>query len=1263
MYAGVVKSSLTSWAEYNQLDVAQFAQVGQWVHWAFNFDASANNQTIWYNGVMVGQRIGTPYSVLGQVKGAWNLGFNPVELYPRYAIKNTETMYPYLVIDDLRVYQRKLADYEPMQMFKYNVYSNSANLYMHYAFDEGQGAVFHDSVGHFDVPLYPNGNAPLWRADQPNCLSTATQVVILPVTAVRLGNNMTVTLQALDQFNNPSAGFTGRAQLVINGSAAASASSYPWTGIVTFVSGASSVIISDSIPETLILSLVDLDLTGLVMSSTQPAQFYAGAWYKMAIVAAPSQQAGGSKGSIVVVACQVTILHALNTHTHTDTNAHPCRCIQCAHILCCCLALYSVCFQQDVYGNQVLSGCSGSLNLVHNSTHILPPSPITITLSSITGQGSVQLNDSLVERVNVSLKDTGSLGSTGIVVNSNVMFYSTGPPVRIVASGFTNPINSTGFINASVDAGPVGFGLSIVDSFSTVCTYVSDTVLLNCASQSGNVSGCGWTQINQGSASVSVFDKVAEPVRISFTGSTYQPPAPVNISFSPGAVVSVGWGPATWTNSTLGGPLTPGLTVLQLILAQDQYGNPTNFTGRVMWNITQNAGRAYTYYVNGGTTLQQFQINITQGVGSVRVNGSQQLNSYQALTDTWGTGLLMPKQKQLSFGAGKCIQYNVTSVYGSSNYDFPWYTTNAMYSSTVTVPAGGNYVPFNTSQSIRVKISCTDATNVTDTTVNGPQVTLVFSHNQIIIIGSQSCTLVSGVCTLYYQSFAGGFMSVQAVDYVAASRGIYSYASPTTVLFAQSVPIIWGVTGQGGTTDGNSLVTQLVTLTGQTFMCGQDFNTPPLIQLVDGVTGLVGNCTVNYFNSTYATCLLPQGQGKPEMIMTVCASNANSVSQLHLPRWPNDAYFYVFGRTNEYCTSTYTLWDLGGHTWSDNCFCTKLGRALLDTRFYQPPFPGSGYTRGALPLPAFVLPSYPSVPAEVLLTHKCTQVQEFNEPWGWPSIFMCIPQQAPFNWTLSRTGIGAGQSCVPIREGSDPYWSDGSHYMCTPANTPYPDIDGIQLYYYQAPYINTITPPNANCSGNITITLTGTSFGLASQALAAPNTVTVGGKTCIVNPLRYNHTYMECLLPFGETATNPVVLTVEGVVSTSSQPTATISQPAVLACMMPSARAIIADCLLSPCHDFVQLPTSCTIRPSSRISYPPLASLKAAIALPYSDTISASRPPLPPSLEPHAPCRLTTTPSSPASLRLVAAHSRRCTSLPAIVPISCRTTGRTYRPS
>ena len=69
MSAGVVKGGLSSCAEYNQLNVAQYAQVSKRVHWAFNFDAAANNQTVWYNGVMVGQRISTPCSVLGQPRG------------------------------------------------------------------------------------------------------------------------------------------------------------------------------------------------------------------------------------------------------------------------------------------------------------------------------------------------------------------------------------------------------------------------------------------------------------------------------------------------------------------------------------------------------------------------------------------------------------------------------------------------------------------------------------------------------------------------------------------------------------------------------------------------------------------------------------------------------------------------------------------------------------------------------------------------------------------------------------------------------------------------------------------------------------------------------------------------------------------------------------------------------------------------------------------------------------------------------------------
>ena len=165
---------------YNSLSVAQYAQYGQWVHWAFSFSASNASQTIYYNGALVGERIGFAWSLLGSLQGSWQVGIAPITTGANTLLYNYGMNYANVLLDDMRVYTRALYPNEPAQMVKYNVYPNQANLYMHYAFDEGTGQVMHDSVNHFDLYGYNNGvNMPIWSSATPNCLPTAAQVVIL----------------------------------------------------------------------------------------------------------------------------------------------------------------------------------------------------------------------------------------------------------------------------------------------------------------------------------------------------------------------------------------------------------------------------------------------------------------------------------------------------------------------------------------------------------------------------------------------------------------------------------------------------------------------------------------------------------------------------------------------------------------------------------------------------------------------------------------------------------------------------------------------------------------------------------------------------------------------------------------------------------------------------------------------------------------------------------------------------------------------------
>ena len=343
---------------------------------------------------------------------------------------------------------------------------------------------------------------------------------------------------------------------------------------------------------------------------------------------------------------------------------------------------------------------------------------------------------------------------------------------------------------------------------------------------------------------VAVADRVPESVTLSFSnGSLSQLPASLVLAFAAGATRSIVFNGASW-------PTQPGLlytnaTATLGLAAVDQYGNPTpGFTG----SVTVNAYNSLTSEFNQpgqlrNSSLRSISVTLVNGSASVKVNDTVAETATFGLSNCSVAGLSLGANELLSFAStasSACRYYTVISAFGSAFYDFPVKSTGGT-GAFAAWPAG-TFIPLNTSQTIKVTVYCVPnaASTTRDASVNNIQLTLNFSHNQTALINGP-CNMTAGVCYLFFQSYAAGNMSISVVDY---GPRLFNWPAPYYVLFAQNTPIIWSVSGQGGTTDGSALVPQLVTMTGQTFMCGQNFSQPPLVQLQDSVTSLVASCPV-----------------------------------------------------------------------------------------------------------------------------------------------------------------------------------------------------------------------------------------------------------------------------------------------------------------------------------------------------------------------------------------------------------------------------------
>jgi hypothetical protein len=404
---------------------------------------------------------------------------------------------------------------------------------------------------------------------------------------------------------------------------------------------------------------------------------------------------------------------------------------------------------------------------------------------------------------------------------------------------------------------------------------------------------------------------------------------------------------------------------------------------------------------------------------------------------------------------------------------------------------------------VNVTIACMNtAQTLIDTSYTGTTIT-VTSSSPALLIPSTTCTFVRGVCWAGLQALQSGTFTITpspctTLTCIAASLTV----SPTP-------PIIYSIGQDGCVTNGGC---ELV-ISGVAFVDAAVCSTPPVLTFANKVTGITTTASLISYNSSTIVATVPRGQGAPEVVVTVCG-----VRQTHLPRWPNDVFFWQGNNVPQtpilpYCNVILNTNDQYTHTWSQSYFCGSSFRAIIDWQFFQP-----------RPL-SFADP----VPAWYKANYKCTQMYEPNEFYmnygvgGWPNSFFCYPNGLPWQLTYQRTGPVDGQFCVQLGQTSDPYWAGGSHYLCNPTNVPY-GADLIQLYHYQAPFITSVIVGNGTSAG--TITVIGTSFG-QGQA----DTLDINGLTC--SPLSWNDSQVICTLPAGLGSNQPLTVTVEGVTSNS----------------------------------------------------------------------------------------------------------------------------------
>ena len=122
-----------------------------------------------------------------------------------------------------------------------------------------------------------------------------------------------------------------------------------------------------------------------------------------------------------------------------------------------------------------------------------------------------------------------------------------------------------------------------------------------------------------------------------------------------------------------------------------------------------------------------------------------------------------------------------------------------------------------------------------------------------------------------------------------------------------------------------------------------------------------------------------------------------------LPSWPGDFKWSSAGVPDGYtCMRVIEFAEPEGHTWQDNFFCWKNGKADPGLRWSM---------------------------AGAIAGQKCTNTHEAADPHTWNDNFVCLPADSPYDFQWNSAGSIAGRNCIQWLETADPdTWAD--NYLC-----------------------------------------------------------------------------------------------------------------------------------------------------------------------------------------------------------------------------------------
>jgi hypothetical protein len=301
--------------------------------------------------------------------------------------------------------------------------------------------------------------------------AVAVKLVILPPTGNTVGNPVIVTIQAQKSDNSVDTTYTNTVTLNTSGSATGG-------GLVNIINGVGTRTITDSVAETVNLSLTDFSLTGLDVSSTQSIIFSAAAVSKF-ILNNPGDMIQGTRLGYIVTREDVS-----NNPITTGTTT---------------VYLYS----SSTSANSKFYDAATGTNVIQS---------IDITAGNSTTSFWYYDDTPGTYVITVSDNATAPDGSAGIADAARSVIVS---PAVVTPTKFIMTLSvNTAQVNA-----PVTVTVKAVDNGNNVATSFNGSVTL---SVSGSATGGGVVALASGIGIKTVSDAVVETISLSLqdTAST-----------------------------------------------------------------------------------------------------------------------------------------------------------------------------------------------------------------------------------------------------------------------------------------------------------------------------------------------------------------------------------------------------------------------------------------------------------------------------------------------------------------------------------------------------------------------------------------------------------------------------------------------------------------------------------------------------------------------------------------------------------------------